>query len=69
MFKSFVSRGAEGHTAIKNTLDFFEFTGKLIRLNKYIFHKGNKIFRNNLKHCNFFIFFYQMIYKYIVLFP
>jgi len=34
IFKSVVPRDAEGHPAIKNTLDFCEFTGKFINLKK-----------------------------------
>lgn len=41
MFKNIVPRGAEGHIATKNTLDFCEFTDKVISLKKYIFNKEN----------------------------
>lgn len=42
-----------GHIAIKNTLDFYEFTDKVISLKKFIFKKN---FKNSLKHCTVFIF-------------
>lgn len=41
IFKNMVPRDAEGHPAIKNTLDFCEFTGKFINLKKQAFHKEN----------------------------
>lgn len=54
-------RDREGHTAIKNSLDFFEFTSKLISKQVlFLSQRKQNIFKNKLKDCNIFIFFYQI---------